>query len=517
MLKIIIFGLVLVAIALSGVMSVAMSVASAETVPSPLQQVRDGVPIGEIACSENRVLMMSQSGMPACVFKESVLELKTRWMATDTMDNDNILLPYDSDLKNTKIQISINKTTTGNMNNIDMGEAPKNIPTNDNSINYDAELMSILEKDLIFTNKNEETDLNTLSELGTFGLPAKWPIYNVTYPRTAQVGVPFNVIYNYSFVIPDEETGSYVNFNEQCPEDGCGRMQFYAEVSSYVNVTSDKLEYYRDLNGGKTIPMTNSTLYEYHPEFDNTQPLEETFTFVINEPDIDYRIGKIHVQIQTSHNDDLVYFYVGEDGNIIFDPMLKKEIFEQSSLAKSDVPSVAKAASVIRTELNKLQERPGDWTTNIVYAPVGLRDGPPPELYGLFAESLLRNYPGENFEEYFIYHNFTQTWIDDFLNAMPHLKPDDSLTSQAMDFLASYMLLPLAYGTEDITFVFGQLVNTDEDGSSVFVHGGTVCAYDRDSFGLNPIIVNNEHVCSEVTIQVPDYYHELVMVGPVQS
>ena len=184
--------------------------------------------------------------------------------------------------------------------------------------------MSVLEKDLIFTNKNREADLNTISEIGNFGLPAKWPIYNVTYPRTAQVGVPFNVIYNYSFVIPDEETGSYVNFNEQCPEDGCGRMQFYAEVSSYVNVTSDKLEYYRDLNGGKTIPMTNSTLYEYHPEFDNTQPLEETFTFVINEPDIDYRIGKIHVQIQLSHHDDLVYFYVGEDGNIIFDPMLEK-------------------------------------------------------------------------------------------------------------------------------------------------------------------------------------------------
>ena len=511
MLKIIVLGLVLAVIALSGV----MSVASAETVPSPLQQMRDGVMASEIVCSGDRVLMTSPSGMPACVFEESVLELETRWMATDTMDNDNILLPYDSDLKNTKIQISTNKTTTGNMNNVDMGEAPKNIPTSDNSINYDAELMSILEKDLIFTNKNEETDLNTLHTLRNFEL-YKWPIYNVTYPRTAQVGVPFNVIYNYSFAIPDEETGSYVNFNEQCHEDRCGRMHFTAIVSSYVNVTSDNLEYARDLNGGKTIPMTNRTVYEYHPEFDNTQPLEETFTFVINEPDIDYRIGKIHVQIQSSHNDDLVYFYVGEDGNIIFDPMLKKEIFEQSSLAKSDVPSVTKAASVIRTELNKLQERPGDWTTNIVYAPVGLRDGPPPELYGLFAESLLRNYPGENFEELFIYHNFTQTWIDDFLNAMPHLKPDDSLTSQAMDFLASYMLLSLAYGAEDITFVFGQLVNTDEDGSTVFVHGGTVCAYDRNDFELNSIIVNNEHVCSE-TAQSGTFVFDVPTIDPSGS
>ena len=78
MIKTIMLGLVLVAIALSGVMSVAISVTSAETVPSPLQQVRDGVPTSEVMCSENRVLMASQSGMPACVFEESVLELNTR-------------------------------------------------------------------------------------------------------------------------------------------------------------------------------------------------------------------------------------------------------------------------------------------------------------------------------------------------------------------------------------------------------------------------------------------------------
>ena len=194
----------------------------------------------------------------------------------------------------------------------------------------------------------------------------------------------------------------------------------------------------------------------------------------------------------------MVYFYVGEDGNIIFDPMMKKETFEDSSLAKSTAPSVMNTASVIRTELDKLQERTfHQRDITIIQAPVGLRDGPPPELYAYFAEKLLRDYPGENYEELLIYSNHTQSWIDDFLNAMPHLKPDDSLTSQVIDFLTSYMLLPPAYGAEATTTIFGQLVNTDEDGSSVFVHGGTVCAYDSDSFGLNPIIVNNEHVCSE--------------------
>ena len=74
MLKIILLGLVLAAIALSGV----VSAASAETVPSPLQQVRDGVPIGEIVCSNDRALILSPSGMPACVFVDSVFVLDKR-------------------------------------------------------------------------------------------------------------------------------------------------------------------------------------------------------------------------------------------------------------------------------------------------------------------------------------------------------------------------------------------------------------------------------------------------------
>ena len=74
MLKIIVFAIVLAAVALSG----ATSVASAETVPSPLQQVRDGVPTGEVICSDDRVLMLSPSGSPACVFEASGEMLEQR-------------------------------------------------------------------------------------------------------------------------------------------------------------------------------------------------------------------------------------------------------------------------------------------------------------------------------------------------------------------------------------------------------------------------------------------------------
>ena len=65
--KITILALVMAAVALSGI----MSAASAEIVPSPLQQVQNGVPIGEVVCSEDRILMLSSSGSPVCVNESS--------------------------------------------------------------------------------------------------------------------------------------------------------------------------------------------------------------------------------------------------------------------------------------------------------------------------------------------------------------------------------------------------------------------------------------------------------------
>ena len=72
--KITILGLVVAMSMASGT----MPTAEAEPIPSPHQQVRDGVPIGEIVCAGDRMLMLSPSGKPACVFAESVEVLERR-------------------------------------------------------------------------------------------------------------------------------------------------------------------------------------------------------------------------------------------------------------------------------------------------------------------------------------------------------------------------------------------------------------------------------------------------------
>ena len=75
--KITILGL---AVAIS-MMSCTVSVAEAGPIPSPYQQVRDGTPVGEVACAGDRMLMLSPSGMPACVFAGSVEVLERRGFA----------------------------------------------------------------------------------------------------------------------------------------------------------------------------------------------------------------------------------------------------------------------------------------------------------------------------------------------------------------------------------------------------------------------------------------------------
>ena len=78
MLKIRILGIAFAAFALS----VVVPAASAETIPSPLQQVQEGVPFDEIQCRDGKVPMQSPGGTPACVNESSSAKLVERgWKA----------------------------------------------------------------------------------------------------------------------------------------------------------------------------------------------------------------------------------------------------------------------------------------------------------------------------------------------------------------------------------------------------------------------------------------------------
>ena len=67
-------GLIMTAVAITGLMPVADA---AESIPSPYKQLKDGVQPDQIQCRDGRILMISPSDRPACVFSPPhVLELR---------------------------------------------------------------------------------------------------------------------------------------------------------------------------------------------------------------------------------------------------------------------------------------------------------------------------------------------------------------------------------------------------------------------------------------------------------
>ena len=72
--KITMLGLVVAISMASGI----IPTAETEPIPPSYRQMQDGVPIGEIVCAGARILMQSPSGMPACVFVDSIRPLDAR-------------------------------------------------------------------------------------------------------------------------------------------------------------------------------------------------------------------------------------------------------------------------------------------------------------------------------------------------------------------------------------------------------------------------------------------------------
>ncbi len=143
--------------------------------------------------------MESPRNTPACVNQNTAEMLSDRGYNIVTVEsilNTSDKLDVDDSVS---VELADEKLSWGKIISTEIPDDVKEIiiddsstPTPDDmdSIEYDAALMSILETDLVFTNKKINSDV--ISEARIFGY-IKWPTYEVTFPGTAQVGVPFDV------------------------------------------------------------------------------------------------------------------------------------------------------------------------------------------------------------------------------------------------------------------------------------------------------------------------------------
>ena len=425
------------------------SIAYAEVL-SPVKQIDMGIAPESVECFSDKTLVIRTNGNPVCLYSGTVEKIIDRfgWKIVEKVSEP--------------IQIT---------DNTSLEQLPP---------------IEAYVENIIFTNSEIEDKI-----FGGLGPGKDWPKYNVTFPGTAQVGVPFDVVYDYTYVIPDEDTKRYTHPEEQCTDWTCEDDSFTISASTFVDVIKEgKVFRSNTTTADNHLPLRNFTNYDYFPEYDNTKVLSEKFTFVINKPNIDYRIGAIVLDF--ANDFDYSYFYVDETGKIFFDENLNKERFSTEKLASKfsvttkDVDSFVLKVS---NEIDKLEKIPV--VRNVIQ---GKSDpnGPPRET-GLDSRTFyLTNYPGEDYEKFLGSFNYTETFIKSFIGQFPELQP------QGFDFVSKF-ILPSAYGAVTTTYVSGQLSNTDYDNGTSFVHGATVCAYDDTATGIEPISLNGVNVCSETT------------------
>ncbi len=424
-------GLIVLAIGLSTIP------AFAETeILSPLAQYSQGASIQEIQCRDSKVLMETTRGTPACVNEESVQKVQQRgWVAVPALQQD------DTEILDIPTEISTKKITTGNMNNT-----------------YDG-----------------------IYELGP--MADFWPQYSLTFPEQVIVGEQFEVVLDYTFVIPsEEEDDDGVEFLDyEDPEKVCseGCLEYWISTDSkfhigrnaYVDLLNDTDYVLHGIaNDTRYLPIRAFEHGTMLPLFNNTQPHQKTFTFVINEPDTEYPFGEIRIDF-SGDGGGWIYFYV-EPGNTV---------------RLSDEPIIVTGEGVPQLVMN----HPTNSTAKTL---------PQDPLSGVDDPKKLMHELAAFFEEYYSegdveaelrLSNFTDAFIDRFFTLYPDLRTQSFVPS--LQFI-----LPSVYAQSNPTsFVYGNAYYYDLDNSKVLLKNTEICAYTKTYQTYNQVMNGRTHVCDK--------------------
>ena len=394
---------------------------------SPLKQMKMGIPIDEIQCSDDKILMQSSSGKPACLRESTATKLADRGFTivvlkekTEINYNDND--PKDSISLSDSVKTQLKMTT------------PEFLSTN------------------IITQTNYDEEFNELYSLGHAAY--FWPKLNMTFPEQVRIGEPFDVVMDYTYILPDEDTRNYDDPEEQCMAESCERKIIWIVIPTYIEyLGADDAVVEGTFEDFLHLPVRTEITYSIDPPFDNTKPLQEIFTFVINEPDIDYRYGTIDI----SFNGDrpaVFYFHAAPNGVVYFDDELMQNLGEGPGQLR-DTP---RESNAITREMR------------IAAGPV---DGPPEALWERFKDHMLNKkandwLDGKSIREALESNpELKRSWIDKFLKFYPELD------TQSFNPVLNW-ILPQAYGQESPTsLIFDRISNTDLNGTSSSVHVST--------------------------------------------
>lgn len=437
------------------------------------QQFNTGMPVENLSCSNpDHQLAIRENGKPICA-KERTLERLGLEPVSESVSGDTKL---------------INDTTKQPL-----------------EITYDT-----------ISNKNQTHQVNE------GGFSNYWPKYTITFPEQARVGEPFDIVYDYTYAIPDND-GSYEEYEERCEADYCGDDYLSVFANSYVTLHDVQLDDYKAWTDHNHLPFRSFYEGTVNNIYDTSGPQQKTFTFTINEPDSDYRYGKILIETH-SVIDDYISFHVENSGNItltqkkmdnVINPIYNSEEgsvtyffattadYIDGKYLRDDV------LSEFGRERNALYDRefldheldPEELaarqqvTERQITTIVDLQDE---QFLDGLVEFLLVYYPDENYREMLRHPdwNITEDAIEYLLEIRPELEAQT---------IPDFEFLPKAYGqTHSLSYVSGKLVNLDENNRKHVVADAKICATDYGITNGNPKYTILKYGLNDVCTQTSD-------------
>ena len=331
--------------------------AFAET-DTPYKQFQSGIALEEIQCRDSKTLMETTRGTPACVSADSVQELRQKgWTAVRQQGHPD--MPSEPHAKT-------------------------------------------------ITTRNTDEPLMAYSGLGF-----SWPQYSVTFPEQVRIGEQFEVVIDYTFIIPvldDDEHGveflSYEESERYCTEECLERIEwlgskFYIDRNVYVDlINATDYVFKRQGNDTRHLPIRGFEYGTIPPILNGTHPQQKTLTFAINEPDTEYPFGEISIGFAGDMG-GWIYFYVEPDNTVRL----------------SDEPIVVEDEGIPRLGLN-IPDRPPRAPLEDPLSGVSN----PEELMHDLAAFFEVLYPEVSAEDEMRQANFPEKFIDKFFGLYPDLR-----------------------------------------------------------------------------------------------
>ena len=236
-------------------------------IDTPYKQFQNGTPLEQIQCRDSKVLMETNRAMPACVNDISVEKMTgLGWNPVQQEKSDDLEMQLDEKLE-------ITSESKPAKNNLDSTQS-----SSETGSPRDSETINMI-------TTGSPDGQNKIGELGF----EAFPHYTLTFPEQVIVGDQFDVVLDYTFVVPsvrtDEnglESPDYTNYAKKCLDECMDVIknrgsEFHVMKNSFVDLQNDDdYVFFASNNDTRYLPIREFDHGNVAPIFNNTHPQQKT-------------------------------------------------------------------------------------------------------------------------------------------------------------------------------------------------------------------------------------------------